>query len=191
MEWGSDGFARLAACDVVVVVDVLGGGDALIAAVAAGEGVSIDATRAAAIAERADADGAVVLVGSLRNAAAVADAALAEQRRRGERTSIGVIATGEADGARALRVTVEDLLAAGAIIDALGILGIDHTSPEAAVCAEAFRGLRGATRHLLTASGSGQARMAAGEAREVHEAAQIDAMTTVPRLVRGEIIAYA
>ena len=70
-----------------------------------------------------------------------------------------MIAAGELAGrgpAAPLRFAVEDQLGAGAIVDALGALGIDHTSPEAAAACEAFRGLRGAVRHLLTASGSGQ-----------------------------------
>ncbi len=43
------------------------------------------------------------------------------------------------------------------IIEALIARGIDHTSPEAMVAAEAFRGLRGALRHLISASGSARA----------------------------------
>jgi 2-phosphosulfolactate phosphatase len=47
---------------------------------------------------------------------------------------------------------VEDLLAAGAIIDAISDVGIDHQSPEAAAAASAYRGLRRATTHLISAS---------------------------------------
>jgi len=63
-----------------------------------------------------------------------------------------------ADGT--LRFAVEDLLAAGAIIDALSTAGIDHQSPEAAAAASAYTGLKNATRHLISASASSR------EARE-------------------------
>ena len=68
-----------------------------------------------------------------------------------------------ADGGE--RFAVEDLLAAGAVIDALAEVGIDHNSPEAAAAAAAYTGLRRATRHLLSASASareGQAPTALG-----------------------------
>jgi 2-phosphosulfolactate phosphatase len=90
----------------------------------------------------------------------VAAWALAEQERLGGRFRIAVVAAGgeRADGS--LRFAVEDLLAAGAIIDAIAAVGIDHQSPEAAVAASAYRGLRNATRHLVNAS------VSAREARE-------------------------
>ncbi len=56
----------------------------------------------------------------------------------------------EADGS--LRFAVEDLLGAGAIIDEIAELGIDHQSPEAAAAAAAYAGLRRAIRHLTQAS---------------------------------------
>ncbi|MBU4465721.1 MAG: hypothetical protein KKH75_07735, partial [Actinobacteria bacterium] len=80
---------------------------------------------------------------------------------------------------------VEDQLGAGAIVDALGARGIDHTSPEAAVAAEAFRGLRGAARHLLTASGSGQELIDRGRRDAVLNAAVLDAVEAVPVLRGG------
>ena len=61
------------------------------------------------------------------------------------------------------------------MIAALGDLGIDHCSPEAAVVGEGFRALRGAMRHLLTASGSGRALADAGRRDEVLAAAALDA----------------
>jgi hypothetical protein len=51
---------------------------------------------------------------------------------------------------------VEDLLAAGAVIDALAEVGIDYASPEAAAAVAAFTGLRNAVGHVLSASVSGQ-----------------------------------
>lgn len=191
-EWGVDGLARLAASDVVVVVDVLSYSSRVTDAVADGGPVPLAAgldtgAEAAAVADAASASGAHVLLGSLRNAAAVANEALAEQQRRGARTSIAVIAVGErVDGAT--RFTVEDQLGAGAIIDALGALGLDHTSPEAAAACEAFRGLRAAVRHLLTASGSGQVLLENGGREEALAAAHLDATHVVPVLRDGEFV---
>ena len=141
MEWGTSGLERVAASDVVVVVDVLRFSSTVARHIEAGETVALDAEahalslNGAAVAARAAESDAVVFLGALVNAAAVAAAVMAEQQRRAARTSILVIAAGELSSREpgaALRVAVEDLLGAGAIVDALGALGIDHTSPEAA-----------------------------------------------------------
>jgi len=89
-----------------------------------------------------------------------------------------------------LRFAVEDLLGAGAVIDALGALGIDHTSPEAAAACEAYRGLRPAVRHLLTASGSGQELIDRDARDEVLSAARVDAAASVPALRDGVFVPY-
>jgi len=52
---------------------------------------------------------------------------------------------------------VEDFLCAGSVIDALSELGLDATSPEAAVAESAYRGLRNAVAHLFTAGVAGRA----------------------------------
>ena len=70
----------------------------------------------------------------------------------GGRFRIAVVAAGVIRDDGSLRFAVEDLLAAGAIIEAIADRGIDHQSPEAAAAAAAYRGLRNATRHLITAS---------------------------------------
>jgi 2-phosphosulfolactate phosphatase len=194
MDWGAAGLARLAPADVVVVVDVLRFSTTVIDAVERGEDYALDAAahafsiNGAAAAEAAAESGAVVLLGALRNATAVAAAVLAEQERRAVRTSIAIIAAGELtgrDAATTVRFAVEDQLGAGAIIDALGVLGVDHTSPEAAVACEAFRALRGATKHLLTASGSGLELIELGRRDEVLAAAARDAASVVPVLRDG------
>ncbi len=99
LDWGLAGLARLAASDVVVVVDVLRLSSDVSERVAAGDEVPLAATGtgepAAGVAEAAAERGAVVLLGCLRNAAAVAREVMAEQERRGGRTSIAVIAVGE------------------------------------------------------------------------------------------------
>lgn len=214
-EWGIDGLRRLAGADIVVVVDVLRFSTTVVDAVAAGSAyalddaahsVSINGARvaaAAALGPGAIAGGVaggaapdatpLVLLGSLRNAAAVAVAVRAEQQRRGGRTSISVIAAGELAGREAhapLRLAVEDQLGAGAVIDALGSLGIDHTSPEAAVAAEGFRALRGAVKHMLAASGSGRELAARGRGEEVAHAAAVDACSAVPVLRQGVFVAH-
>lgn len=92
--------------------------------------------------------------GSLARAAELAAWALAEQERLGGRFTVAVVAAGAPRPDGSLRFAVEDLLAAGAIIDAIADVGIDHQSPEAAAAASAYRGLRAATTHLISASES-------------------------------------
>ena len=96
-------------------------------------------------------DDIAVAVGTVGNRVDVASWVLARQVELGDRATIAVVAAGGADG----RFSVEDLLAAGAIVDALGDVGIDFVSPEAAAAAAAFGGLRNATSHLLSASVTG------------------------------------
>jgi 2-phosphosulfolactate phosphatase len=199
LEWGVAGLARLDPAEIVVVVDVLRFSTTVIDAVEHGEHVPLDAAahavsiNGAAVAAAAADRGALVLLGALRNASAVAAAVLAEQERRGARTSIAVIAAGELtgrDAAATVRFAVEDQLGAGAVVDALGALGIDHTSPDAAVAAESFRALRRAVKHLLTASGSGLELIERGMRDEVLAAAAVDAASVVPVLRDGVFRAF-
>lgn len=205
-DWGVAGLDRLDPADVTVVVDVLRFSSTVAARVAAGETVPLDeaahavsrngaavaahaaSRNGAAVAAHAGASGTVVLLGGLSNAAAVAAGILEEQRRRGVRTSINVIAAGELtsrDDSAALRFAVEDLFGAGAVIDALAVIGLDYSSPEAAAACESFRSLRGAVRHLLTASGSGQELLDRDRRDEVLAAATVDSVTAVPVLRDG------
>ncbi|GAA2754592.1 hypothetical protein [Amnibacterium kyonggiense] len=73
---------------------------------------------------------------------------LALQEVRRTSATIAIVAAGGArpDG---LRFAAEDLLAAGALTDELGIRGIGAMSPEAAVADAAYRHLRGGVRSLL------------------------------------------
>ena len=199
LEWGLDGLVRLAPADVVVVVDVLRFSTTVIRALEGGAVFALDAAahavsiNGAAVAEAAGRTGGLVLLGGLRNATAVAETVHAEQERRGVRTSIAIIACGELAGRSAdahVRFAVEDQLGAGAIVDALGARGIDHTSPEAAVAAESFRALRRATKHLITASGSGRELADAGLGDEVLAAAAVDAASVVPVLRGGVFRAF-
>lgn len=91
-----------------------------------------------------------VVFSDLRSAHAAAQWVINLQVKLAKRILIAVVAAGSTrDGA--LRVTTEDLLAAGAVIDQLAALGLDATSPEAAAAEAAYRGLSRATSHLLTA----------------------------------------
>lgn len=86
---------------------------------------------------------------------AIARRLLALQAARGERTMVAVVAAGApVDAPKG--IPIEDHLLAGAVIDALGAVGIDATSPEAAVAAAAYQGVRGAAAHMLTASVGGR-----------------------------------
>jgi hypothetical protein len=127
-DWGAPGWTALEGdVDAVVWVDQLDGGPA----------PSTGSGQRARTLEQADE---------------IADWALAEQERLGGRFRIAVVAAGATRDDGTLRFAVEDLLAAGAIIEAIGTRGIDHQSPEAAAAASAYRGLRTATQHLISAS---------------------------------------
>lgn len=130
-DWGHAGArAVVAEADALVWVDQLG----------------------SAPAPRIDEPGVTVVAGSLQTADAVAAWSLARQEQLGGRFRIAVVAAGESRPDGTPRFAVEDLLAAGAVIDAIAELGIDHQSPEAAAAASAYAGLRRATRHLVSAS---------------------------------------
>ena len=98
-----------------------------------------------------------VVHGTIENRRALADWALARQGDLGDRFTIAVVAAGEERPDGSLRFAVEDLLGAGAVIDALADVGIDYCSPESAAAAAAFTGLSNATSHLISSSASGQA----------------------------------
>lgn len=150
---GVDGLARIGAADVVVWVDALG---------ATGGGVDVAAV----------SPSAAVLFATVRSRGAVARWILDHQVTLGRRVSISVVAASAGGG-----FSSTDVLAAGAVVDALSSLGIDFTSPEAAVVAAAFVGLSGAVGHLFTASVAGQELVASGAATatDVRARAQIDA----------------
>lgn len=103
--------------------------------------------------------------------ALIAHRLLALQSARGERTMVAVVAAGSPVQAPE-GILVEDLLLAGAVIDALGAVGVDATSPEAAVAAASYQGLRGAAGHLLSASVGGRA-LAAARGAEAMRAARV------------------
>jgi hypothetical protein len=124
-DWGAAGAAAVGVdADVVAWIDELG------------EELAPDGVRRTALAEAED----------------FARWCLARQEELGGRFRIAVVAAGATQPDGTLRFAVEDLLGAGAVIDAIAEVGIDHQSPEAAAAAAAYTGLRNATRHLVNAS---------------------------------------
>ncbi|RKR75589.1 hypothetical protein [Frondihabitans australicus] len=178
-EWGEAGAARIAAgVHAIVVVDELDG-----------HGQASAASLAAAIAERATggqsgtaalAGGAAVLCATEASAADAATRILRLQEELGDRCVVAIVAAGslDADGAR---TAVEDLLAAGAVVDALAERGLDFASPEAAAAAAAWQGLRRATAHLLTASTSGGHLADARAQRDAHPSTVVTLREFSPR----------
>lgn len=153
-DWGVRGAEDVGAgADVIVWVDVLGHSSPELAG--------------------------LVVAGSLRNRSALARWALEQQGDKGDRFTIAVIAAGEPRDDGSTRFAVEDLLGAGAVIDALADVGIDYCSPEAAAASAAFTGLRNATGHLVGASASGRALAAEGRRADVDYAIDIDASDEV------------
>ena len=187
LDWGVSGLARLAPADVVVVIDVLRFSSTVADAVAAGAEIelagALDWSRNGAAVAAAAPTGATVLLGSIRNAGAVARAVQVGQERRQGRTSVALVPAGELDAAGGLRVAVGGQLGAGAIAAALTDLGIDHTAPDAAVAAEGFRALRRALKHLIGATGSGGELQAGGPAAERMRAAGLVPTSTADAAV--------
>jgi 2-phosphosulfolactate phosphatase len=129
------------------------------------------------------AGGAVpVFTACLRNAEAVAAAV---QALTGE-GSVGIVPAGEqwADGS--LRPAVEDLLGAGAILDALRL----PLSAEARVARDAFRAAAPDLAAILRASVSGQELIGRGFAEDVEFAAALNVSATAPFLRDGAYRAW-
>jgi 2-phosphosulfolactate phosphatase len=118
--------------------------------------------------------GATVLCGCLRNASAVAEAAL------GIGSTISVIAAGERWPTGALRPAIEDALGAGAI---LARLPQDGMSAEARAAATLFRS-SAVPELVLGGATAGELRASRGDA-DAAVAAEIDVSETVPILVDG------
>ena len=166
-DWGLAGFQALAAdADVIVLADAL---------------PAVDAARGLPTTLAAH----TVIVADLSSSGPVADWALARQAEKGDRFSVAVVAVGESRGDGSIRFAMEDQLVAGAVIDALAALGIDHCSPEAAAAAASYVGLKRAVKHLVKASETGQALAAAGQsvAAAGVAAAGVDAVTVVTDFV--------
>jgi 2-phosphosulfolactate phosphatase len=162
-EWGAAGARAISiGADVVVLVDVLSDGTGFV--------------------DSLDANEAIIVDGSLRNCEAVARWALDRQEGKGDRFTVAVVASGARREDGELRFALEDLLGAGAIIDALASVGIDYCSPEAASAAAAYTGLRNATGHLIGASTGGRATAKNGGRAAIDVAIDLNSSDEVPIL---------
>ncbi|MFZ1889557.1 MAG: 2-phosphosulfolactate phosphatase [Candidatus Binataceae bacterium] len=127
--------------------------------------------------------GATVFAGCLRNASAVAKAALAIG------VPIAVIAAGERWGSTdALRPAFEDLIGAGAILSALGAISI---SPEARTALAAFHDAESDLPHALRECASGRELIDRGFEQDVTWASERDVSTTAPILRNGAFVSQA
>jgi hypothetical protein len=173
LDQGVAGAARVApGAHVVVVVDVLDG-----------HGLLSTADVLDAVAAVSD-DAALVLHATTASSSDVARVVLERQAERGDRAVVAVVAAGALDD-DGFRSAVEDVLAAGAVVDALAAVGIDFSSPEAAVACAAAVSLRRARSHLLTASSSAAELRAAGREEALVASGSHPAVATVHRAPLG------
>jgi 2-phosphosulfolactate phosphatase len=129
------------------------------------------------------AGGAVpVLTGCLRNAKTVAAAA----RAMAGEGLIGVVPAGEQWPDGSLRPAVEDLLGAGAILEALEL----PLSAEAQIARDAFRAVAPDLADILRASVSGQELISRGFYEDVEFAAAVNVSTVAPLLRDGAFQAW-
>lgn len=136
-------------------------------------------------------NGTPVIAAAFRNRAAVARwiARLAEGTVPADRAAtIAVIAAGERWSDGSLRLAVEDLWGAGAVIAALSELGIGDQSPEAWAAEAAFRGVEETLAIELTDCASGQELAAKGFSDDVDIAAELDTSNSVPVLIRERFV---
>jgi 2-phosphosulfolactate phosphatase len=132
--------------------------------------------------------GVPVIAATLRNRTAVAQWIFDYQQRIGKRAMVAVVAAGETRTDETVRFSVEDMLTAGAVIDALGRLGIDACSPEAAAACASYTGLARGISHMFTASVSGGELLKENQREDIEVAFQTDVSTTVPVLVDGAYV---
>jgi len=128
-------------------------------------------------------DAVPVLTGCLRNAKAVAEAT----RVIAGEGAVGVVPAGELWSDGSLRPAVEDLLGAGAILDALDL----PLSAEARVARAAFRAVAAELALILRESVSGQELIDRGFDEDVEFAAALNVSTTAPFLRDGAYRAAA
>lgn len=120
-----------------------------------------------------------LLVASLLNESAVAAAARDLPHSLGRPVTVVACGCERWAGSDTLRPCLEDELAAGAIISAMGV----DASPEAHAAARTFEGLRGAIGEALWECGSGRELRERGFGADVRFVAAVDQVAVVP--VRG------
>lgn len=125
--------------------------------------------------------GPTVLAGSLRNAAAVARAAM----QLGN--SVGVVPAGERWSDRSLRPALEDWIGAGAIIASLA----GEKSPEAEAAEHIFTSVADRLPETLRSIGSGRELVERGFDEDVSIAARYDVSDSVPVLRQFPDSTYA
>jgi 2-phosphosulfolactate phosphatase len=122
----------------------------------------------------------VVLAGSLRNAAAVAQAAA----KLGK--TILVIGAGEKWQDGSLRPSLEDMLGAGAIVSELE----GTVSPEAMACRHVFNGCRKDLYETISKSSSGQELLLMGFPEDNEMAAALNTSAAVPILRQQAFVRF-
>jgi 2-phosphosulfolactate phosphatase len=149
-----------------------------------GRSLVLSTTNGTAVLRRFRAADAV-LVGCLRNARAVAAAAVGLARASGPDGSVQVVCAG-----RLGRFVIEDAVAAGVIVGRIEeILGDDGEPTELTDAAEAAVRLRASFPDLLAAmaqSDGGATLREIGQPDDIAFCAEEDASSTVPRLVAGD-----
>jgi 2-phosphosulfolactate phosphatase len=123
-----------------------------------------------------------LLIGSLLNASAVAEAANNIQQDTG--AAITVVPSGEMwndirENEDRLRPSIEDYLGAGAILSKLK----GQLSPEAKVCTAAFHGSKDHLKELIWDCGSGRELRERGYEQDVLHCSQLDVTAAVPILI--------
>lgn len=128
-----------------------------------------------------------LLIGSLRNASAVAASANRIQQETG--SGITVVPSGEMwndarENEDKLRPSIEDYLGAGAILAKLN----GEKSPEAEVCAGAFNSAEVRLKDLIWDCGSGRELRERGYEQDVQYCSQLNVTDVVPIMKEGRFI---
>ena len=154
----------------------------------AGTFLAISSPNGATLCAAAAETGATVLAGCLRNASAVARAAV----QIAGAAPIGIVPAGERwrdTPDKRLRPGIEELLGAGAVADAILRLRATTTaSAEAELAAMTYRAAGPRVAELVAGSVSGRELVAAGVPADVRLAGQVDVSAAVPRLVDGVLV---
>jgi 2-phosphosulfolactate phosphatase len=142
----------------------------------AGTGIALPSPNGATLCAAVADSGAVLFAGCLRNASAVAAAALAVGG------PVGIVPAGERWPGDTLRVAAEDAIGAGAIAAAMPAA---QRSPEAELAVAQFAAARARLPEVLATTASGRELLADGYGADVELAAAYDTSGIAPRLRDG------